>query len=303
MAENTPDSVFHLDAGTTEGWASTAVREAFAATLEQWPDIHFAAKDVRIGPDHVTLRRTVNATPRDHLDLPDSSTAAPSGRRGRLRCRRRARDRRWAHRPQGISTSTCSCSTSSQPSMSPPRREPRTTTEEASRRRTSSPGSRRLRQPAYDGLLPPHRAATGAGRTDVEPLVKPDRGTTPPAATSRRCSPRAGRARRRARPARRRANGLDRVPSQGEPRRPAAAVGCDDRSAEEDGPGDGACLDFRPDAAAGRGSETAGAARARHHATPGTLPRRDPFPSGFTPSQVRRTRRRCDTRPPPAGGR
>jgi steroid delta-isomerase-like uncharacterized protein len=84
MAEHTPESVFHLHAGAPEAVGSTAVREAFAATLEQWPDIHFAAEDVRIGPDHVTLRWTVTATLATPLDLPDSGTAAPSGRQVRF---------------------------------------------------------------------------------------------------------------------------------------------------------------------------------------------------------------------------
>ena len=84
MAEHTPESVFHLHAGAPEAVGSTAVREAFAATLEQWPDIHFAAEDVRIGPDHVTLRWTVTATLATPLDLPDAGTAAPSGRQVRF---------------------------------------------------------------------------------------------------------------------------------------------------------------------------------------------------------------------------
>src|SRR4026208_681775 len=84
MAEHTPAVVSPLQAGAPEAVGSAAVREAFAATLEQWPDIHFAAEDVRIGPDHVTPRWTVTATLAPPLDLPDSSTAAPSGRQVRF---------------------------------------------------------------------------------------------------------------------------------------------------------------------------------------------------------------------------
>jgi steroid delta-isomerase-like uncharacterized protein len=84
MGEHTSDSVFHLHAGSPEAVGIEAVREAFAATLEQWPDIHFAAEDVRLGPDHATLRWTVTATLASPLELPDSSTAAPSGREVRF---------------------------------------------------------------------------------------------------------------------------------------------------------------------------------------------------------------------------
>jgi steroid delta-isomerase-like uncharacterized protein len=84
MAEHTPDSVFHLHAGGPQAVGADAVREAFAATLAQWPDINFAAQDVRLGPDHATLRWTVTATLASPLELPDSSTATPSGRQVRF---------------------------------------------------------------------------------------------------------------------------------------------------------------------------------------------------------------------------
>jgi steroid delta-isomerase-like uncharacterized protein len=84
MAEHTPDSVFHLHAGGPEARGVAAVREAFAATLRQWPDIHFAAEDVRLGSDHATLRWTVTATLAAPIELPDSTTAAPSGRQVRF---------------------------------------------------------------------------------------------------------------------------------------------------------------------------------------------------------------------------
>jgi steroid delta-isomerase-like uncharacterized protein len=84
MAEHTPDTVFHLHAGGPEAAGTGAVREAFAATLAQWPDIHFAAQDVRLGADHATLRWTVTATLASPLELPDARTATPSGRRVRF---------------------------------------------------------------------------------------------------------------------------------------------------------------------------------------------------------------------------
>jgi steroid delta-isomerase-like uncharacterized protein len=84
MAEHTSDSVFHLHAGAPEAVGLTAVRDAFAATLRQWPDIHFAAQDVRLGADHATLRWIVTATLATPLELADSTTAAPNGRQVRF---------------------------------------------------------------------------------------------------------------------------------------------------------------------------------------------------------------------------
>jgi steroid delta-isomerase-like uncharacterized protein len=84
MAEHTPDTVFHLHAGGPEAVGIEAVREAFAATLAQWPDIHFAAEDVRLGDDHATLRWNVTATLATPLELPDASTATPSGHQVRF---------------------------------------------------------------------------------------------------------------------------------------------------------------------------------------------------------------------------
>ena len=59
MAEHTPDTVFQLHIGEPEAVGLAAVRAAFAATLEQWPDIHFEAQDVRLGADHAALRWTI----------------------------------------------------------------------------------------------------------------------------------------------------------------------------------------------------------------------------------------------------
>jgi steroid delta-isomerase-like uncharacterized protein len=84
MSEHTADSIFHLHAGAPAAVGIDAVREAFAATLEQWPDIHFAAEDVHLGADHATLRWTVTATLATPLELPDAGTATPSGRQVRF---------------------------------------------------------------------------------------------------------------------------------------------------------------------------------------------------------------------------
>jgi steroid delta-isomerase-like uncharacterized protein len=84
MAEHTPDTVFQLHVGQPEAAGLAAVREAFAATLEQWPDIHFEAQDVRLGTDHAALRWAITGTPATPIDLPDSGVATPDGRRVRF---------------------------------------------------------------------------------------------------------------------------------------------------------------------------------------------------------------------------
>jgi steroid delta-isomerase-like uncharacterized protein len=84
MAEHTPDCVFHLHTGGPAAVGIEAVHDAFAATLAQWQDIHFAPEDVRLGPDHATLRWTVTATLAAPLELPDASTATPTGRQVRF---------------------------------------------------------------------------------------------------------------------------------------------------------------------------------------------------------------------------
>ena len=62
MAEHAPDCIFHLHAGGAAVTGITAVREAFAASLAQWPGLHFTADDVRMGADHVTSRWTGTIT-------------------------------------------------------------------------------------------------------------------------------------------------------------------------------------------------------------------------------------------------
>jgi steroid delta-isomerase-like uncharacterized protein len=79
LALHTEDTVFALHAGDEPVVGAPAVRESFAASLEQWPDIHFAAEDVQLGAEHATARWSVTATLATPLEL-DSGTAAPSSR-------------------------------------------------------------------------------------------------------------------------------------------------------------------------------------------------------------------------------
>jgi steroid delta-isomerase-like uncharacterized protein len=84
MAEHTPDTVFQLHVGQPEAAGLDAVRDGFAATLEQWPDIHFEAQDVRLGTDHAALRWTITGTPATAIELPDAEIATPDGRQVRF---------------------------------------------------------------------------------------------------------------------------------------------------------------------------------------------------------------------------
>ena len=52
MAMHTADTVFHLHGGAAPAVGLSAVREAFAAGIEQWPDIRFDRKRVHIGSGH-----------------------------------------------------------------------------------------------------------------------------------------------------------------------------------------------------------------------------------------------------------
>ena len=62
MALHTGDTVFHLhgDAAPAEG--SAATRAAFAAALDQWPDIRFERKRVHVGAGHFVSEYTMIAT-------------------------------------------------------------------------------------------------------------------------------------------------------------------------------------------------------------------------------------------------
>ncbi len=64
MAMHTDDTVFHLHGGGEPAIGRSAVREAFAAGMAQWPDIRFERSAVYIGADHfVTQYRMSAATP------------------------------------------------------------------------------------------------------------------------------------------------------------------------------------------------------------------------------------------------
>lgn len=76
MALHTEDTVFSMHAGNEPAVGAAAVRESFAASLEQWPDIHFAVEDLRFGADHATARWSVSATLASPLEIGDE-TAAP----------------------------------------------------------------------------------------------------------------------------------------------------------------------------------------------------------------------------------
>jgi ketosteroid isomerase-like protein len=49
MAMHTEDSVFHLHGGGEPAIGLSAVRDAFAAGMEQFPDVRFDRKRVHIG--------------------------------------------------------------------------------------------------------------------------------------------------------------------------------------------------------------------------------------------------------------
>jgi ketosteroid isomerase-like protein len=62
MAMHTKDTVFHIhgEAEPAIGWAAT--REAFAAAIEQWPDIRFERRRVYVGESHFVSEYQVSAT-------------------------------------------------------------------------------------------------------------------------------------------------------------------------------------------------------------------------------------------------
>jgi len=75
MALHTEDTVFHMHAGAEPAVGIDAVRESFAASLQQWPDIHFATEDLQFGEDHVTARWSVSATLATPLEVNGEATA------------------------------------------------------------------------------------------------------------------------------------------------------------------------------------------------------------------------------------
>jgi ketosteroid isomerase-like protein len=62
MAMHSEDTVFHLHGGAEPavGWAAT--RAAFAAAIEQWPDVRFDRKRVRIGSSHFVSEYEMSVT-------------------------------------------------------------------------------------------------------------------------------------------------------------------------------------------------------------------------------------------------
>lgn len=61
MALHTPDTEFHLLLGGEPVRGADAVRDAFAAVLTQWPELHFEPRAVHIGADHWVQESTVSA--------------------------------------------------------------------------------------------------------------------------------------------------------------------------------------------------------------------------------------------------
>jgi ketosteroid isomerase-like protein len=62
MALRTDDTVFHLHGGGEPAVGRSAVREAFAGAMEQWPDIHFDRKRVHIGSGHFVSEYEMTAS-------------------------------------------------------------------------------------------------------------------------------------------------------------------------------------------------------------------------------------------------
>jgi ketosteroid isomerase-like protein len=71
MAMHTEDSVFHLHGGAEPAVGLSAVREAFAAGMEQWPDIRFDRKRVHIGSGHFVSEYGMSASKDGHAIVCD----------------------------------------------------------------------------------------------------------------------------------------------------------------------------------------------------------------------------------------
>jgi ketosteroid isomerase-like protein len=69
MAMHTDDTAFHLHGGGEPAVGRAAVREAFAAGMAQWPDIHFERSAVYIGDDHFVTQYRMSATTPDGRQL------------------------------------------------------------------------------------------------------------------------------------------------------------------------------------------------------------------------------------------
>jgi steroid delta-isomerase-like uncharacterized protein len=62
MAMHAEDTVFHLHGGAEPAVGLSAVREAFADAMTQWPDIRFDRKRVHIGSGHFVSEYEMSAT-------------------------------------------------------------------------------------------------------------------------------------------------------------------------------------------------------------------------------------------------
>src|SRR5439155_26374947 len=62
MAMHAEDTVFHLHGGGEPAIGLEATREAFAAAMEQWPDIRFERKRVHIGAGHFVSEYRMSAS-------------------------------------------------------------------------------------------------------------------------------------------------------------------------------------------------------------------------------------------------
>jgi steroid delta-isomerase-like uncharacterized protein len=69
LAFHTDDCTFELHTGTGPAVGKQAVREAFAAFIAQFPDIHFAERRTMSGPGHWVFESTVTATLAQPLEV------------------------------------------------------------------------------------------------------------------------------------------------------------------------------------------------------------------------------------------
>jgi ketosteroid isomerase-like protein len=66
IAMHTDDTVFHLHGGGEPAVGRSAVREAFAAAIERWPDIRFERKRLHIGSGHFVSEYELTASKDGH---------------------------------------------------------------------------------------------------------------------------------------------------------------------------------------------------------------------------------------------
>jgi steroid delta-isomerase-like uncharacterized protein len=81
MALHTDDTIFRLHVpGGEPVEGRDAVRGAFAAFLEQVPDMHFATRHLRVGADHWVLESTLTGTVAGSIEVEGERLAAPGER-------------------------------------------------------------------------------------------------------------------------------------------------------------------------------------------------------------------------------